>query len=86
MASLRGLSWQLAPLLFNIYTFDLPITIFRKHAYADDLAIMHTDGNWQAVEKVLRKDMATIGNTSRSGSQTQHYKNGVVSLPSQQGS
>jgi len=31
----------LAPLLFNIYISDLPTTISRKYAYADDLAIMH---------------------------------------------
>jgi len=51
----------LAPLLFNICTSDLPITLSRKYAYADDLAIMHAYGGWQAVEGVLRKDMATIG-------------------------
>ena len=51
----------LAPLLFNIYTSDLPATIFRKYAYADDLAIMHADGDWQAVEGALSKDMATLG-------------------------
>jgi len=50
----------LAPLLFNIYTSDLPTTIFRKHEHADDLAIMHADGDWQAVEGVLSKDMATL--------------------------
>jgi len=35
----------LAPLLSKIFTSDLPATISRKHAYADDLAIMHTDGH-----------------------------------------
>ena len=58
----------LVPLLFNVYTSDLPITISRKHAYADDLAIMHADGDWQAVEGALTRDMATFGNTSRHGS------------------
>jgi len=29
--------------------------------HADDLAIMHADGDWQAVEGVLTKDMATEG-------------------------
>jgi len=48
-------------LLFNIYIYDLPTTISRKYAYADDLAIIHADGDWQAVEGVLSKDMATIG-------------------------
>jgi len=57
----------LAPLLFNIYISDLPTTISKKYAYADDLAIMHADGDWQAVEGVLTKDMATVG-TSRLGS------------------
>jgi len=51
----------LASLLFNIYISELPTTISRKYAYADDLAIMHADGNWLAVEGALRKDMATIG-------------------------
>ena len=51
----------LAPLLFNIYTSDLPATISRKYAYADDLAIMHADGDWLAVEVALTKDMAILG-------------------------
>jgi len=52
----------LAPLLFNIYISDLPTTVSRKYAYAyaNDLAIMHADGDWQAVERVLSKDMATV--------------------------
>jgi len=49
----------LSPLLFNIYISDLPTTISRKYAYADDLAIMRADGDWQAVEGVLSKDMIT---------------------------
>jgi len=51
----------LAPLLFNINISDLPTTVSRKCAYADDLKIMHADGDWQAVEVVLSKDMATVG-------------------------
>ena len=51
----------LAPLLFNISISDLPTTVSRKCAYADDLAIMHADGDWQAVEGVLSKDMTTVG-------------------------
>ena len=51
----------LAPLLFNIYIFRLPTTVSRNYAYADDLAIMHADGDWQEVEGVLNKDMATVG-------------------------
>ena len=47
--------------LFNIYISDLPIIVSRKYAYADDLAMMHADGDWQAVEGALSKDMATVG-------------------------
>ena len=34
----------LAPLLFNIYTYDIPCITSKKFAYADDLAIFHTSG------------------------------------------
>jgi len=51
----------LAPLLFHTYISDLPTTVSRKYAYADDLAIMHADGDWQEVEGVLTKDMASGG-------------------------
>ena len=44
-----------------MYISDLPTTISRKYAYADDLAIMHADGYWQNVEGALSKDMATLG-------------------------
>ena len=36
----------LAPLLFNIYISDLPTTVSTMNAYADDLGIMHADGDW----------------------------------------
>jgi len=45
----------------------LPITISRKCAYADDLAVTHADGDWQAVEGVLSKDMATIAKYPQTG-------------------
>jgi len=50
-----------APLLFNIYTTELPTTTSRKYTDAVDLAIMHAEGAWQRVEGVLSKDMATVG-------------------------
>ena len=50
----------LAPLLFNIYTHDLPSTVSRKYAYADDLALLHSSGNWKDLEGVLSHDMTTI--------------------------
>jgi len=35
----------LVPLLFSIYTSDLPTTVSRTYACANDLAIMHADGD-----------------------------------------
>ena len=46
----------LAPLLFNIYTYDLPSMISRKFAYVDDLALLHS-GNWKDLEGTLSQDM-----------------------------
>ena len=40
----------LAPLLFNIYTYGPPSMIFRKFAYADDLGLLHSSGNWKDLE------------------------------------
>ena len=37
----------LASLLLNIYTYDLPSMISRKFAYADDLALLQSSGNWK---------------------------------------
>ena len=44
----------LACLLFNTYIYDLPA---GEYAYADDLALIHAAGNWQALETVLSQDM-----------------------------
>ena len=50
----------LATLLFNIYTYDLPSIISRKFAYADDLALLHSSGNWKDLEWTLSQDMSTL--------------------------
>ena len=50
----------LAPLLFNIYTYDLPSMISRKFAYADDLVLLHSFGNWKDWEGTLSQDMSTL--------------------------
>ena len=75
----------LAPLLFNIYISDLPNTVSRKYGYADDLAIMHADGNWKAVGGGAEQ---RHGNRkwkpSNLKAKAQHYKNGVGNLPPQQ--
>ena len=47
-------------LLVDICICDLRTTVSRKYAYADDLAIMDADGDWQEVEGVLSKDMGTV--------------------------
>ena len=49
----------LAPLLFNIYTYELPFTISRKFTYADDLALFYYSGNWKAFEGTLNQGMFT---------------------------
>jgi len=33
------------PFLINIYNSDLPNIVSRKYTYADDLAVMHADGD-----------------------------------------
>ena len=50
----------MAPLLFNIYTYDLPSMISRKFACADDLALLHSSGNWKDLEGTLSQDMSTV--------------------------
>ena len=50
----------LAPLLFNICMYDLPSMISRKFAYADDLALLHSCGNWNDLEGTLSQDMSTL--------------------------
>jgi len=72
----------LAPLFFNIYISDLPTTVSRKYAYADDLAIMHADVDWQAVDGVLTKDMATVGEYHQTRKIISALQNSVGCLPS----
>ena len=50
----------LAPLLFNIYTYNLPSMISSKFAYADNLALLHCSGNWKDWERTLSQDMSTL--------------------------
>ena len=50
----------LAPLLFNIYTYDLPSMISRKFVYADDLELLYSFGNWKDLEGILSQDMSTL--------------------------
>ena len=50
----------LAPSLFNIYTYDVPSITSKKFAYADDVAILHTSGDWKEMERTLSQDMTTL--------------------------
>ena len=50
----------LDPLLFNIYTYDLPSMISRKFTNADDLALLHSSGNWKDLEGTLSQYMSTF--------------------------
>ena len=50
----------LAPLLFNIYVYDLPSTASRRYAYADDLALLYSSDDWKNLEGVFNQDMTTI--------------------------
>jgi len=58
MASHRYPSWHPSPQHLHP---DLPTIVFIKYAYADDLAITHPDGDWRAEERVLGKDMVSVG-------------------------
>ena len=50
----------LAPLLFNIYVYNLPSTVSRRYAYADDLVLLYSSDDWKDLEGVLSQDMTTI--------------------------
>ena len=40
--------------------YDLPSMISRKFAYADDLVLLHSSGNWKDLEGTLSQDMCTL--------------------------
>ena len=50
----------LAPLVFNIYMYDLPSMVSKKFAYADDLALLHSSENWKDLEGTLSQDMSKL--------------------------
>ena len=50
----------LAPYFITIYVSDLPPTISSKFAYADDLALVHTAGDWRTFDKTISQNMATL--------------------------
>lgn len=50
----------LSPLLFNMYIADIPCTISRQFAYADDLAIVTQHSNVNEIEATLNKDLSIL--------------------------
>jgi len=42
-----GQFWQW--LLFDIYFYDLPTTVSKTYAYADDMVVVHANENWQSL-------------------------------------
>ena len=46
----------LAPLVINIYTYDLPSMTSQQYTYADDLALLYASRDWKAVEDTLSRD------------------------------
>ena len=43
-----------------MYIYDLPSTISRKFAYANDLALLHYFGNWKELKGTLSQDIITL--------------------------
>ena len=65
----------LAPLLFKIYVYDLPSTVSRRYAYADDLELLYSSDDWKDLEGVLSQDMTTISTYLQTyGLQLSHIK------------
>ena len=49
-----------APVLFNIYTYDLPDTVSKKYVYADDICLGVRGKQAEEISSTLSKDMDTL--------------------------
>jgi hypothetical protein len=47
----------LSPILFNVYTADLPTTKSRKFIYADDIGLVAQENSFEGLENTLNKDL-----------------------------
>ncbi|UYV70771.1 hypothetical protein LAZ67_8000553 [Cordylochernes scorpioides] len=52
----------LAPLLFNVYTADIPATNSQKFLYADDIALLHQEQSFSTLEQILNEDLKKLEN------------------------
>lgn len=52
----------LSPVLFNVYTADMPETKAQKFAYADDIALLAQAKTFQEVESILNEDLNIMEN------------------------
>lgn len=52
----------LAPILFNVYVHDMPDTVSKKFAYADDTCIVSQSKHFEDVENTLTSDFTLIEN------------------------
>ena len=52
----------LAPILFNLYTNDLPTTRSRKFIYADDICLAFQAKSFNELNTVLNEDLGSISN------------------------
>ena len=50
----------LSPILFNIYTHDIPQLVSEKYIYADDIALLHCHTQLAAIDKRLSLDLKTL--------------------------
>ena len=53
----------LSPMLFNIYTADLPTTTAKKYICADDTATVHKAKSFNTLEGVLSNYLISLNNS-----------------------
>lgn len=54
-----------APLLFNVYSNDMPEILARKFTYADDIAVTTQHKHLKETGRLLITNLATLGNYYR---------------------
>jgi len=55
----------LAPLLFNLYTKDLPLTSSKKFIYADNIALASQSTSFEGLEEPLTNDLSKLDSYSK---------------------